>query len=62
MSVLRHWQTLETDIGALPGHVRFTPKSRTLVEPIGMSVLCQKRTHALQQNPSLFDRIVGEQE
>ena len=39
-------------------HVRFTPK-RTCAPQLGMSALCQKRTHAVQQNGSLFDDFIG---
>src|SRR5215471_9600561 len=37
------------------------PQKRTLVEPVGMSALCQKRTYALQQR-FLFDHVVGANE
>src|SRR6516162_6678316 len=30
-------------------------QTRTLIERVGMSALCQKRTHAVQQNELLFD-------
>ena len=34
------------------------PQKRTLVERVGMSALCQKRTHAVQQAAWPFDRLV----
>ena len=37
----------------------FTPQQRTCGDYIGMSVLCQQQTHALQQSNSLFDHLVG---
>jgi len=40
-------------------YVRFTPRKRTLVERVGMSALCQKRTHAVHPHGSLFDHLVG---
>jgi len=39
----------KADIAPDQLNVRFTPKSGTLVERVGMSALCQKRTHAVQQ-------------
>jgi len=36
-------------IPALPGEWLISGLKRTLVEPIGMSALCQKQTHAPQQ-------------
>src|SRR5215831_12360529 len=44
----------EAAIGGCIFDVCFTPKKRTLVERVGMSALCQKRTNAPQQN-FLFD-------
>jgi len=37
------------DIARCLNNVRFTPQRRTLIERVGMSALCQKRTHAPQQ-------------
>jgi hypothetical protein len=36
------------------------PQKRTLELSRGMSALCQKRAHAVQQNKSVFDRLVGD--
>jgi hypothetical protein len=38
------------------------PQQRTFVSAIGTSVQCQKETHAPQQNPALFDHLVGAQQ
>jgi hypothetical protein len=38
------------------------PQKRTLKLSRAMSALCQKRTHAPQQTPVLFDDLVGADE
>jgi len=54
MSALGHKQTSEHDwiMSALP-------TKGTLIERVGMSALCQKRTHALQQIPGPGDDPAG---
>src|SRR6516162_4324652 len=42
----------------LSGRCPLYPQKRTLVERIGMSAKCQKRTHAVQQK-GLFDHLVS---
>ena len=40
----------ESDIRVVHHHVRFTPKADIVQYAVAMSALCQKQTHALQQN------------
>jgi hypothetical protein len=39
--------------------VRFTPQKLTCAVQLGMSALCQKQTHAVQQTIASLDDLVG---
>jgi hypothetical protein len=54
-----------TGVGVRLGHggmsalSPFYPQLRTLVGAVGTAASCQLQTHAPQQNPCLFDNLVG---
>jgi len=50
--------------GHSPAHVAcpLHPQKQTSQRAVGVSALCQKQTHAPQQNKSLFNHIVGKRE
>src|SRR5262249_29808710 len=52
------FQAMPRHIGKRSLIVRFGSKA-DMVERVGMSALCQKRTYAVQQKGPLFDHLVG---